>query len=119
MCLLLAQLVLLIPQSLYYSSLSTSFHFSYVFSASPLENSMSSPRIVQWYGRQALITATEFVKFRCTRASGVMRGSSGMLHASVITLIAVAGSQRVDNAHKTSSMLERIDIVIDDDHEAR
>ena len=50
--------------------------------------------------------ATELVKLRAARASGVMRGSSGVLQASVMTLIAVAGSQRVASAHRTSSIFD-------------
>ena len=50
--------------------------------------------------------------------SGGMRGSSGVDQQLSTIWMSVAGATRVDIAQTTSSMFERVDIVIDDHDEA-
>src|SRR6266849_3233282 len=60
----------------------------------------------QWKGRHASMIALELVKFPAARASGLMRGSRGVLQAPWTMSIEVAGSERVSIAQISSSRFD-------------
>src|SRR5262249_60040797 len=60
----------------------------------------------QWNGRHASMIARELVKLPLALSSGLMRGSSGVLHAPCTMSIEVAGSDLVSIAHTRSSRFD-------------